>query len=270
MLPRLAILITTFNRCETTIRCLDSIFSQTQNSYLIDVYIVDAGSDDMTVQMIKKLYPVVNIQIQSGLFWNMGMREAWKQALVTDYDFYLWLNDDVFLSRTALYELSQTSENFGSECIVVGKLFSQSETKPSYGALKLKSRMSQLNFCLLSPEENIGHTFNGNVVLVPREVVKKIGILSDKFSHSSGDIEYGLRASRNKITILQTTRSVGSCEQNLEWNSSINKITIGNWKYIFFHPKGVPISEWFYMCKTYGGLKWPINFLWRYIKMVRI
>ena len=54
----IAALITCHNRCEKTKRCLTSLLSVLPH---IDVYLVDDGSTDGTSEMVKTLFPRVNV-----------------------------------------------------------------------------------------------------------------------------------------------------------------------------------------------------------------
>ena len=74
---------------------------------MLDIYLVDDGSNDGTNESVSKLFPMVNIILGDGtLFWNKGMRLAWKTAAEKqDYEFYLWLNDDVLLNNDGLINI---------------------------------------------------------------------------------------------------------------------------------------------------------------------
>ena len=115
---RIAALLTCFNRKEKTRKCLESLFAVRPNS---DVYLVDDGSTDGTSELIAELFPNVHIIIGSGdLYWSRGMYTAWKEAIKEDYDYYLWLNDDVELRPFFLDELFNSMGKAGGNCIVSG------------------------------------------------------------------------------------------------------------------------------------------------------
>jgi len=270
MSSRVAILMATYNRVGTTLTCLESIRLQRDNPFVSKVFLVDGGSTDFTVSKVIDRYPCVDSYVIAGAHWNSAMRFAWMSAQKENFDFYLWLNDDVALNDSALRTLFDTHHESGGQSIVVGKTSDPFTQDISYGLLARAHWKSRLNFELVKNDQISGVTMNGNIVLVDRDTVNKIGILSDIFTHSMGDIEYGLRASKAGIRLISTKLSLGNCPRNPSWNRAISTMSAKNLRFIFKDPKGIPPREWLYMCRHYGGPLWPINFVWRYLKIVRL
>ncbi|MHC5831198.1 MAG: glycosyltransferase family 2 protein, partial [Nostoc sp.] len=77
--PQLAVIMTCFNRRETTLICLRALAQQTKS---FDVYLTDDGSSDGTSKAVKVFYPQVQIlQGNGNLFWVGGMRLAFAEAM---------------------------------------------------------------------------------------------------------------------------------------------------------------------------------------------
>ena len=101
---KIAVLIVCHNRKEKTIKCLQKLYAQKNiENIKFKVFLVDDGSSDGTEHAISQSFPdVVIIKGNGNLFWAGGMRIAWNSAKKKQYDYYLWLNDDVFLYNNFL------------------------------------------------------------------------------------------------------------------------------------------------------------------------
>ena len=102
---KLAMMLTTFNRLETTRAFLSSLFEEIGSSDLFDVYILDDASTDGTAGMIKEEFPKVSLYSGGGnYFWAGGMRTLWKTVneTKTPYAAYVWLNDDIRLFKNVM------------------------------------------------------------------------------------------------------------------------------------------------------------------------
>lgn len=107
----LAILMTCYNRRQKTLDCLEALRKQELlPNLVVQVYLVDDGSTDGTGEAVKAAYPGIKVlQGNGNLFWNGGMRLAFSEAMKSDYDYYLWLNDDTLLYPRAIQSLLATS-----------------------------------------------------------------------------------------------------------------------------------------------------------------
>lgn len=198
---RIAALLTCFNRKDKTLKCLESLFSVRPDC---DVYLVDDGSTDGTSELVRGTFPKIHIIKGNGrLFWSRGMYTAWKEALKNDYDFYLWLNDDVELLPFFIDELLLCKEMVCDDCIVSGLVGDIHGNGVLYGGSDVNKHLIQESDC----PQNI-YYMNGNVVLVPRSVVKRIGIIDPVLHHDLGDVDYGLTAIENGIKVISTRRII--------------------------------------------------------------
>ena len=204
---KIAAILTCHNRKEKTLACLHSLFSIIST---IDVFLVDDGSTDGTSTEVIKLYPQVKIIKGSGnLFWSRGMYTAWKEAVKYDYDYFLWLNDDVELYPFFFEELMECNKQEGGNCIITGLIEDFDKTRTLYGGSDKKKTLLQAN----GQPQKVIH-LNGNVVLIPKSVVDKIGIMDSKLHHDLGDVDYGLTAIENGINVYTTRRPVAAGYSN--------------------------------------------------------
>ena len=215
---RIAVLMTCFNRVQTTLECLKRLFAQeVPEGYAFDVWLVDDASPDKTGEKVKATYPQVNVIQGTGtLFWCRGMRLAWdKAAEAYDYDFYLWLNDDTMLNAGALtcvlkdYETVATPEQPART--IVGS-FTTSPTSDfiSYGTENKGAGRVVPNG---KPQEATG-MLAGNFVLVHKTVYQIIGPICGKFYHGYGDYDYAYLMHENKVPFYCASKVLGWCSAN--------------------------------------------------------
>lgn len=204
---QVAALLSCFNRREITLRCLRRLFELKKD---IDVYLVDDKSTDGTFEAIRNEFPQVHLINGTGnLFWNRGMHLAWANASQYDYDYYIWLNDDVLLYENCFTELFDCLKLSVGEAIISGVIETQDKSCVIYGG-------SDENKRLLVPNGKMKEitSMNGNFVLVPKSVFKILGNLDPVFHHDLGDVDYGLRAKENGIKVFTTRVPIGSGEIN--------------------------------------------------------
>jgi len=243
---KIAVLITSFNRLEITKKCIDSLSTF---NYNFDIYLVDDGSTDGTFEFISKNYPKINlIKGDGNLFWNRGMNLAWAEALKNNYDYYLWLNDDVFLENYAFDEIFEASEINNNKAIISGIVQTQNNKIIYGGSDKSKTIIKSNGKC-----QSIKF-LNGNFVLVPKFVFENLGVLDNTFHHDLGDVDYGLRARKNKIKVLTTKKAIATGEENNICRIRKSQTSIFNrFKYLN-SPLGSPITIIYYFQKKHFGL----------------
>lgn len=207
----IAILLTVHNRREKTLLCLKNLFGQEMpEGYGAEVYLTDDGCTDGTPEAVRAQYPQVHIVQGDGtLFWNRGMYKAWEEAAKDkDYDFYLWLNDDTFLYGHAIQTLLREAAEKDNQSVIVAPIRSQKDGSATYGGQKGGK--------LIVPDGSLQEcdTFNGNCVLIPRHVFKKVGNLDWTFRHAIGDLDYGYRVKKAGLHNYVSSDYLGTCEKN--------------------------------------------------------
>lgn len=169
---KIAILLTVYNRKDTTIASLQSLYKaieQMPSNIKFDIYMVDDGCTDGTSEIVHKLFSKITIIKSSGnLFWSRGMRLAWETAIKSDsYNYYLWFNDDAILYPYALKELFDTLSQSSQKDIICGA-FENKNHKVSYGGRNFSHE-------LLTPNGKPQPIYymNGNLVLISDGPLKK-------------------------------------------------------------------------------------------------
>jgi len=202
--------MTCYNRVETTIRSLESLL-RAMKGFSYDVFLVDDASPDNTGAKVRERFPFTNVIRGNGsLYWAKGMRLAWETAVKQgDYDFYLWLNDDLILKRDALSGMFADYDKAGS--VIVGACSEdEEETMCSYGV----SDVSDKKIIPNGQPQKANGWLNGNLVLVPKEVYKRIGMISGEYTHARADYDYAERLKKASIPFYGSSQYVGVCKND--------------------------------------------------------
>ena len=249
----IAVIMTVHNRKDKTLKCLNHLFSSHfSDNVKIVVYMTDDGSDDGTAEMVQKQFEQVRIIKGDGtLFWNRGMYTAWKEAAKSAHDYYFWLNDDTFIFPDAIERLIAVSIKNEDKAIVVGSTCSvDNKDVITYGGTGKNGKR------IYSETQELSCFYmNGNIVLIPDYVFKKVGFNDYHYRHALGDHDYGLMAIDRGIKVLVAPGIYGSCnahDKKSVWcdsNQPFNK----RWRN-FFKPTGSNPFEFFYFRKKHCGL----------------
>ncbi|WP_336093993.1 glycosyltransferase family 2 protein [Leeuwenhoekiella sp. CH_XMU1409-2] len=256
---RIAVLLTCFNRKQKTLDCLTSLYSIDKGFF--EIFLVDDGSIDGTSKAVKRSFPNVNILNGNGnLFWSRGMLEAWKHAFKYDFDFYLWMNDDVELLSKAIDELLFCSKLKDHKAIISGLILDKGSGNIIYGGYDKNKKLIEVSGTL----QDITY-LNGNVVLIPKSIPDTIGLLDPIFHHDLGDVEYGLRAIKNGFEVLSTREAVALGYANSICRERKNGVHIVKRFKILYSPLGSnPFINFYYRKKYQSTLKASIYFVFQH------
>lgn len=267
---KIAILLTCFNRKEKTLDCLKCLSKALEKDInaTYSIFLVDDGSTDGTAEEVSKVFPNINILKGTGnLFWNGGMHLAFSTAISEGFDWYCWLNDDVSLNDTAFEHFSSLKQ----DSIYIGATMDIKRVQRTYGGGINTNRLRPLEFQPLPISDKIqeSHTMNGNFVLIPKEIVKVIGINDKKFIHSFGDMDYAFRARKAGYTIYQLPSYVGRCDNNsIEGTWADKSLSFRTRLKLREKPTGLPFKNFLRMNYKYGGILWPLRVLKSYIDLL--
>jgi len=266
-MSNLVILLAAHNRKPQTLACLVALSGQTDIpvGLKFQFFLVDDGCTDGTVDAVVERFPEVKILAGTGnLYWNGGMRLAFGTALLENFDYYLWLNDDTLLFPNAVSRLLAASVQFEDQAIVVASVQDAQTGQLTYGGVRRLHRWKPLRFTQITPVDKPTpvETMNGNCVLIPCAVAQKIGNLDPTFTHGIGDYDYGLRARQQGVEIYLAAGYYGYCSRNSPQEKENS--WLARWNYLISY-KGLPPKEWGIFARRYAGSFWPIFWLSPYI-----
>ncbi|WP_345952714.1 glycosyltransferase family 2 protein [Mucilaginibacter sp. PAMB04168] len=270
-MTKIAVLLTTFNRKDKTITCLQSLKVQKLPADVhIDIYLTDDASADDTVDAVKGIFPDSYILHGTGqLFWAGGMRNSWNEARKGNYDYYLLLNDDTTLIDNAVANLLACSKEVLAQkqthCVCIGSTQDVFTGGISYGGKKLTSKYYLKSALVYDNDDyqkcDLG---NANIMLVPDAIVKSVGILSDHYTHGIADYDYTLKVKKAGFEVIVAPAVLGYCtdDHGKSWKSQTSRLS-DRIKYLK-SPKGLAYKEYLLFIKTHFPLYYPFAFtkLW--------
>ncbi len=267
---RIGALMAAHNRRDLTLACLRSLDRQRVPGVTVDVFVLDDGSSDGTSEAIAQQFPEVTVLRGDGeLYWSGGMRQAFAAAIARDYDHYLWLNDDVSLDDGALAVLLDTARQLsqrGEVVIVVGSTRDPQTGQLTYGGVVHPHRWRPLRSELVEPGDapRPCDTMNGQVVLIPRAVVQRIGNIDPAFVQQMGDFDYGLRARAAGCSVWVAPGTVASCAPHPEHRTDQRPV-VDEWRHLWSTTELVP-AAWAVYSRRWAGRLWPLYWLSPYVR----
>ncbi len=273
---RVAALLTCYNRKAKTTACLQALFDSAEADRTVEMqaFLTDDGSTDGTAEAVRSSgWPVRIADGDGSLFWTRGMVRAWELAEQSDYDFdaYLLLNDDTLLDIGAISALVGLSRQEGTGAIIVAAIRDPDSGEVTYGGVVQAVAWHPAKVARLpeSDELQVADTFNANCVLIPRRVFEAIGMLDERFVHSMGDFDYGLRATRAGFRVLVAPRTQGVCSRNSvlgTWEDA--SLPLAQRLELLNSPKGLPHRAWRTYLKRHGPWFWALLALGPTVKVV--
>ena len=199
-----SILIVNWNTKDFLRKCLDSIYIQTKDIE-IEVFVVDNGSTDGSVEMVKSEHPHVELIINSQ---NLGFARANNQAISRSKGRYvLLLNSDTVVLNNTLYEIVKFMDEHPDAGIGGCKLLNPNYTlqlscyhypSPSnifsviLSLFKGSCVMRKFKYDRIKEVDSV----SGACLIIRRETIAEIGILDERFFLYAEESDWCLRAKR--------------------------------------------------------------------------
>ena len=251
---RILVLFTCYNRKEKTEQCIKTL---TKNQNCKMSYIVlDDNSNDGTSEMLKAYSNTVVLHGDGNSFYSGGIRQVIAKAKSSDlnqYDYVMFINDDVLFFEGAIDKLVKYENNDGK--IIVGAVCDCNGVF-SYGGEKMLSKHKP-KFANVKINDYDLHcdTACANCVLIPRRFFVNLPNIDKVYSHAMGDFDYFFEAIRKGYEIISSDFYVGQCNDNdikNGWRDT--SLSIKERIRKKESVKGLPFKEWFHYLKKNHGL----------------
>lgn len=192
-----SIIILTYNQLKYTKLCIESIKTWTRSPY--ELILVDNGSTDGTVEYLKSIDNAKLITNQTNLGFGKGINQGIRAA---DGDYILLLNNDTIVANNWLENQLRCIKD-QPEIGIVGPRTNyaggvQGEVKGDFRNLdKIMDFSNKFN------QPDPGKWFQvkeivGFCMLIKREVIERIGLFDECFTHGMWEDNDFCRRARNK------------------------------------------------------------------------
>lgn len=257
----ICIIVTTFNRRDTTRRFLESLMQQLQKFRTsATVVLVDDASSDGTPEMVFKEFPKVILLHGTGqLYWAGGVRLAVNHLSekLNDFRGILLINDDIVLADESISSMIKIAESH--DALIGGTVIAYSGEIESSGSslglickpkTKLKIANGKVQDCDLLP---------GHIMYIPMPVYRKLGGFDEKLPYRFIDLEFSLRAKRAGIRVLLAPEILAFTDEVHDYfkeTSSIRGTLPSLIRKVLLDPKGPHWRESAYYLRKVSPVLW--------------
>lgn len=221
-MTKIDLVIPVYNRRETTLKGLRSLFKADTAGMDVRVIVVDDASPDGTADAVAREFPQVELVHGTGdLHYAAGTNRGIERALERSPDFIATMNDDAVFHPQFLQRMIKTARE-NPKSIVGALLLLWDEPhrvfqvgqrwKTSSGGWVIPDNLTAFSV----PQQPFEvECIVGNCVLFPREAIEQNGLMDEqKFPHGWGDAQYLMRMRKAGWRLLVDPKAYVWCEPN--------------------------------------------------------
>lgn len=225
---KVSVIIVNWNGWKDTLVCLASLEKIRKKNAELGVIVVDNGSRDESVTMIRNKFPKVtvletgkNLGFSGGN--NVGMRHAMKEGA----EFVWLLNNDTFVAPNVLSVLSAFDDSKAG--IAGSKIYFAPGREFHHDRYKDTDRGKVIWYAggivdwknMIATHRGVDEVDHGTYssleetpfvtgcsMMIRRDVIERIGLLDEKYYLYLEDLDYCIRAKREGFTLLYVPSSV--------------------------------------------------------------
>ena len=206
MTAHIKILILNWNGKHILKPCLDSIKKIDYSNY--SVMVIDNGSTDNSVEMVKEKYPQVDIiELKKNYGFAGGYNRCFTQLRDEYSEFVLLLNNDTEVDSNILSSFIQAKDKYGDNHLYGGKIFYKKNPEVIWYAggnvnlkyLKLSHRgIRQTDSAEYSKPMQTDYV-TGCCLFTSMEVINQLNGFDERFNMYGEDVDLCLRAKQKGI-----------------------------------------------------------------------
>lgn len=208
--PLVAVIILNWNGLEDTLACLNSLGKLTFPPH--EIIIVDNGSSDGSIEVLKKIYPdVTYIENSENLGFTGGNNAGLRYAKSIDADYALLLNNDTEVDPAFLGLLVDVAESDEEIGIIGPSIFFFDEPEVLWSAggdidwMRGRTNMVGINQTdngQFGEDPRDVDFVSGCALMIRMAVVEEVGPLDERFFVYYEETEWCVRVARSGYKIM--------------------------------------------------------------------
>ncbi len=200
MNPSVGIIIVNWNSYVVTSACLTSLRDCTYSDY--EVILVDNGSNDHSGDQLKQDYPEITlIKNSKNLGFTGGNNRGIEYALESQKELIMLLNNDTIVTPDFIAPLIEAMHADSDIGAIQPKIMFNQERDIIWNAGSKYSKLWSLPRTIGVGEKDVGQFDNDSYIpwvtgccfLVSAEIVRKVGLLNDRFFIYYEDTDWSFR-----------------------------------------------------------------------------
>lgn len=273
---RILALCASYNRKLKTLAALKSLQTQIPEHVSLQMALADDNSSDGTLEAVLKAFPdAMAVNVGGQKYWAGAMRIGFEHFWDSrKYTHLLVFNDDCFFYDNALATLIRVANchqgaHHQNGLVIAGSMRDPDSRQLTYGGLIKRKWWPKVYFQTVAPgaQPQAIATLNMNLALIDAHAIERVELIRPHFIHSFADFDFGLRANKEKVTVLLAPGFLGECARNTIVNTWQDKsFSFSQRREMLFQPKGLPTKPRRLYLKEHAPLAWPLIFIWPYLK----
>jgi GT2 family glycosyltransferase len=187
MPPLVSVVVLTWNQCDLTLECLESLGGSDFPNY--EIIVVDNASTDGTSEIVGAQFPMVKqIRNERNLGYAEGNNVGIRQALANGADYVMLLNNDTVVHPRMLSALVWAAEARSPRGIVGPVIYRHGDSGSIWSAGckidwhhgRLLELASNQDVDLLHEPYEVDYV-SGCALCIGRDVIERIGLIDPRF-----------------------------------------------------------------------------------------